>query len=162
MTNNGNIWSVTVTYPESSVAKTQLYKFVNGNWGNNEGGPGSEIVSSGCGEADGSGNINRTYVIPTANQTLAFCWDQCSSVCNPTGIASSMAIGGNVYPNPFTDFTNIESSEPDYYVIHSLLGKKVAEGLLTKGKNQIETNSLPKGVYILSSQLMAPIRIIKE
>ena len=69
MTNTGNnIWSISVTYPSTSVGQTQTYKFVNNNWGTNEGVAGSTIASGGCGEDDGGGNINRKLVIPAVNR----------------------------------------------------------------------------------------------
>jgi hypothetical protein len=58
-------------------------KFINGNWGMNEGtDPLNTIVSGGCGVDDGSGNINRTLVIPAAATTLTYCWDACAASCS--------------------------------------------------------------------------------
>ena len=80
MTNSGNnIWTITVTYPDSSKAKTQTYKFVNNDWGTNEGLADSTIASGGCGFQDVGGNINRTFIIPATNQTLTYCWDKCTA-----------------------------------------------------------------------------------
>ena len=86
MTDLGNnIWSLTIDYPAGSVGQLQLYKFVNGNWGNNEGtDPLNTIATAGCGVDDGAGNINRTLEIPASNITLTYCWDNCASVCNVT------------------------------------------------------------------------------
>jgi len=43
-----NVWSITVTY--AAPGATQSYKFVNGDWGMNEGtDEGSTIASDGCG-----------------------------------------------------------------------------------------------------------------
>ncbi len=78
MTDLGNnLWSIAVTYPASAIGTTQLYKFVNGDWGTNEGGGSSLIAINGCGVNDGGGNINRTLVIPATNTTYTYCWDKC-------------------------------------------------------------------------------------
>ncbi len=75
-----NIWSITVTYPPSSVGATQTYKFVNNDWGTNEGtDPLNTIATGGCGVDDGAGNINRTFVIPASNQTICYLWDACTA-----------------------------------------------------------------------------------
>lgn len=78
MTDLGSgLWSIAVTYPASAIGTTQLYKFVNGDWGTNEGGGSSLIATDGCGTNDGGGNINRTLVIPATNTTYTYCWDKC-------------------------------------------------------------------------------------
>ncbi len=84
-----NVWSITVTYPSTAIGQTQIYKFVNNDWGTNEGVDFSnQLVANGCGINDGTGNINRVLVIPnSASSEVSFCWDQCS-VCNtsPNGL----------------------------------------------------------------------------
>ncbi len=101
MTNAGNnIWSIIVTYPDSSFGKTQSYKFVNNDWGTNEGGANSNILNGACGQDDGSGNINRTLLIPNSAQSVAYCWDQCTPCTNTnlltvTTAASATAITSN-------------------------------------------------------------------
>jgi hypothetical protein len=80
MANLGNnIWSITVSYPTSFSGQTQFYKFVNGDWGMNEGDLASLIVINGCGNDDGAGNINRTFVIPTLNSTELNCYNTCGN-----------------------------------------------------------------------------------
>jgi hypothetical protein len=149
MTNSGNnIWSVTVTYPDSSVAKTQLYKFVNGNWGANEGGTGSAILTGQCGVDDGSGNINRTMVIPAASAIAAYCWDQCGSVCNTSSVLNS-ATDNLIYPNPFENRLMIKSTGNYSYRIASIDGKILMEGRLEPGNNEINTSRLPVGLLLL-------------
>jgi hypothetical protein len=158
----GNIWSLTITYPDTASGKVQSYKFVNGNWGSNEGGPGSNILSGGCGADDGSGNINRVLVIPTANSSLSYCWDQCEPICNPTSVSSVIPAEINAYPNPFDAELNIVSYGADSFKIISLLGKVVSEGNLKSGKNRIETSGLPKGIYLLSTGEKSLKRIVKN
>ena len=82
MTDEGsNIWAITVSYPASAVGATQLYKFVNNDWGTNEGSTGTMIATDNCGLDDGGGNINRTLVVPSANAAFLFCYDKCFQ-CN--------------------------------------------------------------------------------
>ncbi len=74
-----NVWSVTVTFPADKVGATLSYKFVNNDWGTNEGTTGTNIETGGCGVNDGGGNINRQLVIPSTDQTVSFCWDECAA-----------------------------------------------------------------------------------
>lgn len=84
-----NIWAITITYPASSVGATQLYKFVNNDWGTNEGtDPANTLVSGGCAVLDGGNNTNRNLVIPAANTTLCYVWDGCA----PCGAPPTPAI----------------------------------------------------------------------
>ena len=59
MTDLGNnIWSIDVTFPSTAVDATLLYKFVNGNWGTNEGTDAANTIGAGgCGVDDGAGNV---------------------------------------------------------------------------------------------------------
>ncbi|CAI8292130.1 MAG: Uncharacterised protein [Owenweeksia sp. TMED14] len=116
MTDLGSdVWQITVTYPSTSIGVTQLYKFVNGDWGTNEGTDTltSTIASDNCGIDDGAGNINRELVIPSVNGTiLKYCWDACYQ-CDGSGASVTIneisSPGISVYPNPsngpvFIDF----------------------------------------------------------
>ena len=162
MTNSGNnIWTITVTYADTSVGKTQQYKFVNGNWGQNEGGTGSAIVTGNCGVDDGGGNINRTLVIPAASSNLSYCWDQCSSTCVITSL-EEISLSNVAYPNPFTNNLMIESRNAGKFRLISVLGKVVMEGQLNQEKNNIETAGLANGLYILSVDGQAVQRLLKK
>ena len=101
MTNLGNnIWSITVTYPSSSIGQIQSFKFVNGNWGNNEGmNPNNTLVTGGCGTNDGSGNINRNFTIPASNIILTYCYDQCLQ-CNGSSATAPSNCGSNITISP--------------------------------------------------------------
>jgi hypothetical protein len=108
-----NIWSIQVTYPSSSIGSVQSYKFVNNDWGTNEGtDPANTIASGGCGVDDGAGNINRTQIIPATSTEVCFVWDACTpcsftpqapvvSTANPaTNISSNSAtVGGSASGN---------------------------------------------------------------
>jgi hypothetical protein len=109
MTDQGNnIWAISVTYPSASVGLTQLYKFVNNDWGTNEGLAGSTIATGGCGVDDGGGNINRTLVIPASDATLEFCWDACTTCA--TSVKSSVINKLALSPNPASSSIRLELS----------------------------------------------------
>jgi hypothetical protein len=106
-----NIWTITVSYatlPFPSADIVQSYKFVNNDWGTNEGtDPSSQIAIGGCGDNDGGGNINRILTISdfTADIVLSYCWDKCTS-CSNYGIISSSGINNQNNPNPISFSSN--------------------------------------------------------
>ena len=109
----GGVWSIEVTYPAESIGEEQLYKFVNGDWGTNEGLVGSNIATDSCGVDDGAGNINRTLVIPEWPTTLIFCWDQCTQCDSSSAILEVQEVQTNdmvVFPNPFVDAFTVSSA----------------------------------------------------
>ena len=152
MTDQGNgVWSITVTFPSTAIGGTTFYKFVNGNWGTNEGtDPACSIVTDGCGSDDGSGNINREIVVPSGNGTvLRFCWDACYQ-CDGSGASISVdetAVSGlSVYPNPANGpvaiaFTAKASSTATINVFN-VLGQRVNsfDAAVFAGKNEIRWN----------------------
>lgn len=151
MTDEGsNIWAVTVNYPASAVGATQLYKFVNNDWGTNEGGSGTTIVTDNCGVDDGSGNINRTLVVPAANAAFLFCYDACFQCDGSSPNLSTRELSLNdltVSPNPAADFTKVAFSTRkagDVSVrVLNLLGQEVktlAAGSLEAGNHSFVWN----------------------
>lgn len=135
MTQEGatNVWAITISYPTASVGQTQQYKFVNDNWGTNEGTDTSNTIGAqGCGTDDGNGNVNRTLVLPDADITLQFCWDRCLQ-CDgsPAGFELvGSTVNFSVFPNPTADVANVEfnvttPSEVSIEV-YNALGQRVA------------------------------------
>ncbi len=53
-----------------------------------------------------------------------------------------------MYPNPFGNSLNVDMEEAMPYSIYSLDGKLVLKGLLLKGHNELNTESLKPGLYI--------------
>lgn len=165
-----NIWSITVTYPSSSIGNEQLYKFVNGDWGTpgeaNEGGDMSNIATDGCGVDDGSGNINRTLLIPDSDLTLQFCWEACFQCdgSNPT-ITSVQELNVvsdvSVSPNP-TDANarityNLDQTSNVAIRLLNVLGSQVIE--LTNGTQSVgnyvfdlDMTELESGIYLYQIQ----------
>jgi hypothetical protein len=144
MTDLGNgLWSIAVTYPATSVGTTQLYKFVNGDWGTNEGVATSLIAEDGCGTDDGGGNINRTLVIPSAAATYTFCWDKCTACISSIDEVSKLNVVA--FPNPATDVVNFQIDATDYVItLTDLAGKTVA----TSTTSTIEMSGLSSGAYL--------------
>lgn len=158
MTDMGNnIWEIVVDFPATAVDQTLLYKFINGNWGMNEGtDPANTIVSGGCGLDDGSGNINRTLVIPGANATHHYCWDMCLYACNGSGANVMEGAIANlvVAPNPANDVVtfnfNANATNAEI-VLFDLSGKVVAtKSVATGSVNAVEisTSNLMAGSYL--------------
>ncbi len=158
-----NIWGITVTYPTASVGLTQYYKFVNNDWGTNEGtDAATTIATDGCGVDDGGGNINRTLVIPDADIMYLFCWDACFKCDGSDPIVLSVedfnAISNlTVSPNPAVVNTNInfnlnEASDVTINVFN-LMGQQVMSinnGTQAAGNHNytIDMNTLPAGNYV--------------
>ena len=161
MTNLGNnIWSITVSYPSASIGQTQNFKFVNGNWGSNEGtDPNNTLVSGGCGADDGGGNINRNFTIPASDITLTYCFDQCVQCDGSsavTGINQVKLISEmNVSPNPSNGLVsfnfNLHKEGNVEIAIFDLNGKKVMSNnsQLLMGSNNVklDISTLEAGFY---------------
>jgi hypothetical protein len=135
MTQEGatNVWAITIAYPSTAVGQTQQYKFVNNDWGTNEGTDAANTIGAdGCGTDDGAGNVNRTLVVPDADVTFQFCWDRCLQ-CDgsPAGFeAVGSVVNFSVFPNPTADVANVEfnvttPSEVSIEV-YNALGQRVA------------------------------------
>jgi hypothetical protein len=157
-----NIWTITVRYfttPVPPTTTTQQYKFVNNDWGTNEGLTGSTIATDGCGTDDGGGNINRTLDIPaTGDVTLNFCWDKCAP-CDGVGFQLVNAVSEfSIFPNPAQDNANIsfnvaEASKVSVE-IYNALGQRVnvsnlGEMLPGNYKHNVSTDNLVKGIYFV-------------
>ena len=158
-----NVWSKAITYPTSSIGFDQKFKFVNGFWGTNEGGAATEIETGACGANDGSGNINRGFIIPSSNVTLQYCYDQClrcdgsPAVSGISDISSDRVEVGNA-PNPFSDKTTITysvagSSKIVNLSVYDMTGRKIntlvneskAPGVYTT--DFVATDAMSNGIY---------------
>ncbi|MEO5673540.1 MAG: T9SS type A sorting domain-containing protein [Chitinophagales bacterium] len=104
----GNVWSIIIEYPDSSIGKQQDWKFVNGDWGGDEGQSGITQLDSTCGIGNGYGGFNRFIIVPSENSVYHGNFDECGTL-TPTGI-STVQTGGaslDVYPNPANEFTQV-------------------------------------------------------
>jgi hypothetical protein len=144
-----NIWAIAVTFASANIGDTLLYKFVNGDWGTNEGATGSLIATDGCGVADGGGNINRQLVIPATNSVVGKIWESCEDFTFAN--IEETAINYSVAPNPTevsTNFTFAAGTEATVSLF-DLSGKLVST---TTGveKVTVATENLNSGSYIYS------------
>ena len=57
----------------------------------------------------------------------------------------------NIYPNPATDFINIQVNEPDnsYLQIYSLAGQLILQKIILNVNTRVNTNNLKPGNYLL-------------
>ena len=170
MTDEGNnIWSITMSYPVASLGLTQFYKFVNGDWGANEGTDAANtIATDSCGVDDGAGNINRTYTIMPG--TVCYVWDACTA-CG-VSVAENAIANLTVAPNPATDVVNFTFEANNAAVatvtIFDLAGKAVAtQTVATSATTTVEMNTtaLQAGSYIynvVAGDKVATGKLIKQ
>lgn len=146
-----NMWEIVVDFPAATVGDTLLYKFVNGNWGMNEGVPALEA----CGLGDGFGGFNRVLVIPAANQTKSYCYDSCYSCAGSgVGLNESAIANLSVSPNPSSDMVTFSfgtSANAAVITLFDLSGKVVASrNVNTTALNVVEFSiaNLSSGSYM--------------
>jgi hypothetical protein len=160
MTNvGGNIWSITVLYPDTAVGDIQQWKFVNGNWGGDEGQNNTTDLDSTCGIGNGLGGFNRMLAIPNANAVYASTFNQCGTL-TLTGIneIQNGVNSLNVYPNPAINFTQVSYSltANDHVVLtlRSFTGQ-VLETLISEAQSRgtysfdLNTGDLSNGMYFV-------------
>ena len=170
MTDEGaNIWSITVSYPVASLGATQLYKFVNGDWGANEGTDAANTIAvDSCGVDDGGGNINRTYVLMPG--TVCYVWDACTA-CG-VSVAENAIANLTVAPNPASDVVNFSfeanNAATATVTLFDLTGKVVAtQTVATSAVTNVEMNTtaLQAGSYIynvVAGEKVATGKLIKQ
>jgi hypothetical protein len=170
MTDEGNnIWAITVSYPVASLGATQLYKFVNGDWGSNEGtDPANTIAVDSCGVDDGGGNINRTYALMPG--TVCYVWDACTA-CG-VSVAENAIANLTVAPNPASDVVNFSfeanNAATATVTLFDLTGKVVAtQTVATSTVTIVEMNTtaLQAGSYIynvVAGDKIATGKLIKQ
>jgi hypothetical protein len=170
MTDEGNnVWSITVSYPVASLGATQFYKFVNGDWGANEGtDPANTIAVDSCGVDDGSGNINRTYTLLPG--TVCYVWDACTA-CG-VSVAENAIANLTVAPNPASDVVNFtfeaNNAATATVTLFDLAGKVVAtKTVATSAVTSVEMNTtaLQAGSYIynvVAGDKIATGKLIKQ
>ncbi|HZV70176.1 MAG TPA: T9SS type A sorting domain-containing protein [Saprospiraceae bacterium] len=73
-----------------------------------------------------------------------------------------------IYPNPVIDMINIELETNQYHLdieMYDIMGKLVANGMMTSGWGQVETFSLHSGVYVINvryhGQVIATSKFVK-
>lgn len=149
MVDQGNgIWATAITFASANIGETLSFKFVNGNWGTNEGLAGSLIATDGCGVDDGSGNINRQYVIPSTPEVVAKVWEGCTDFTFASINEDSFG-KLTVSPNPATASTvfALENQGEATIQLTDLAGKIVST-TVGNGSIEVNTSDLNAGTYI--------------
>lgn len=173
MTDLGNnIWSVSVDYPAASVGSTQNWKFVNGDWGSNEG----AATLTDCGVDDGFGGFNRAFEIPATGGTYRFCWDacfQCDGSEPMMSFQSELVKGLRVYPNPAERNAHISFGAAGINEVQvrlfDLSGRELISSSVA-GNGNFETNlnvsGLNSGMYVYhisnGAEVLATGRLLKK
>lgn len=144
----GNIWSIDITFPESSVGEPQLFKFVNGTWGSNEG----SATLEDCGVDDGNGGFNRTMVIPAADETVCVQWDLCDA-CEGSNLVQNSISSVNVYPNPAQDAVSFQVGlngvSTANVVVTDLAGRVVSTSTINAGSElNLNVSNYTTGTYL--------------
>ena len=140
------MWSITVFYPDSAAGKTQRYKFVNNDWGTNEG--SQNLVTGACGVQDGN-DVNRILSLGPDGGIYTFCWDQCTLSCEISIADKKSTQALEVWPNPFEGTFRIESLFTQEFEIINLLGKAEFKSELKAGLQEITVPELKQGLYFL-------------
>jgi hypothetical protein len=77
-----NLWTISVSYPNSAIGSAQLFKFVNNDWGANEMMDGNNI---GCFDES---TQNRIFIIPNSDTSICFLWNECTTCTGPINCKS--------------------------------------------------------------------------
>jgi len=76
-------------------------------------------------------------------------WDFCFTN-ETTGITQYQYTDNiTVYPNPFTDYIVINSTNNESVTIYDISGTLILQAVLKTGSNYINTSGLGAGVYVL-------------
>lgn len=96
----------------------------------------------------------------TANASLASKINQ-SYECGSTLQVAEPKLKVTLYPNPTSDFVTVNVRNLTSYQLVSSTGQKVAQGILTSSKNQIDLTKLPASIYYLQVNGQV-LKIIKK
>jgi len=75
-----------------------------------------------------------------------------SENCELLNTITSNNLAVTIYPNPTTNFLNINSLEPMAFNLISLKGQKIKTGTLFKGNNTVDVSRLSMGIYIIQGK----------
>ncbi|TLX76568.1 T9SS type A sorting domain-containing protein [Labilibacter sediminis] len=70
-------------------------------------------------------------------------------------------VGISVYPNPATDYVNIELSNNATLTVYSVTGAVVLNKEVFAGLNRVDISSLNSGVYLLSIEVKGKVEVVK-
>ena len=104
----------------------------------------------------------QVYTITGSNGSCASSTNKTLTVVVCTGIEEGIknVLFVNAFPNPFKDELTIEVNEPSQITITNALGQ-VVKTLNVNGKTTLDTNDLPKALYVLTIKTQSGSRAIK-
>lgn len=81
---------------------------------------------------------------------------------NTVSIEESKVLDVNIYPNPASDFVNVEGLREDAeWTLYNLQGAMVAEGTLQSGESKVNLGALKSGLYIFNIESEKSMKSIK-
>ena len=98
-------------------------------------------------------NVDEIFTVSTFTKIPEEGTVFCFSPTNQVSLKEKEKLG-TIYPNPVTQFLNIENQEREKidYKIRSLDGRIVQEGTSSLGKIQLNLAGLKQGIYLLNYQ----------
>ena len=114
----------------------------------------------------GGFNLFSSNALSLVQWTLPYTFSSKPSI--PVGIVDEKPLAITLYPNPSKNYVIIENFEVEYttYTFFNTLGEKVLYGNIKKGKNQISTEQLTKGIYFIQigseNNSTKSMKLIKE
>ncbi len=100
-------------------------------------------------------NTNNVFDLwPTAaDRNVPSTWSEAHINKFPVNITNVEQVAWKVYPNPATNIINVSGVQKGAQVVlYDVYGKKMHEQIATDSKHQINTATIPSGVYYLNVQ----------
>lgn len=137
-----DIYEFTVSAPEGSVLQ---YRFVNGSvWS------GIETVPVDCGNDDGTGTLQRTWLVTDDTTLNSVCFGDCED-CDGIGVQEESTPSAIVFPNPGNDYLVLKhySQGISNVEIKDVTGKLIARVSTQSSMTTISTDQWERGVYFI-------------
>jgi hypothetical protein len=99
---------------------------------------------------------NNLYVADINNNTIT------QFVISTAGVKDYSALGLNMYPNPTSEYINIDGlTTAQSYIISNVLGENVQSGEISPNEN-INVKTLKSGVYFVKLANGVTLKFLKE
>lgn len=155
----GNLWGITLLSNGTAIIGTEEKHGNNIFKNNGNGGTTTALFNNTALPVSALYNCWREDELSNDAMVQAVIGSQSANTVSfkPYNCAESMAVSDvsksamKIYPNPSKNHFFLETENPGNIVIQDLSGKLVHSAIVTKGKNEINTN-LQSGVYIITQQ----------
>ena len=137
------VYSATISVMSNT---TVTYKYLNGSTF-----AGVETVPFECGVDDGFGGYNRSIVADAADITLpTVCFSSCA-VC-PTAVTESASNDWTIYPNPATDWVQINPLVPgEDLAVYNAYGLLITRVRVNSSNFQMNVSEWSAGMYSVTN-----------